>query len=166
MVNEVQRFDILAGVDLTGPPQPFTLGFRGGWTANITYQNSTNKPSVADVQAALDGLSTIGPGNVVVTQDVPWGYVCSFQNDLGDEDLPMLDANDTQLTTTTVQVSDVTHGSPPIDTAKSPFASLELPVTLHRLMLGMQNVFVVTPGIHHQIVVSTDGTSIILSPAE
>ena len=157
MSNEVQRFDI-AGSPGSGK---FTLAFRGAPTNQIAYH-----PPAGDVQTALQALPTIGTGNVVVTKDGNWGYVCSFQGALADQDLPELEADGSQLGGGgTITVSTVTHGVPPIDTSAPPFASLALPVTLQRLQLGMQNAFVITPGVHHKIVVSTDGTNLILSPA-
>jgi hypothetical protein len=157
MADEVQRFDIL-GSPGSGK---FTLSFRGATTDLIAYH-----PPAGDVQRALETLSTVGTGNVVVTKDGNWGYVCSFQNALGDQDLPQLEADDSQLGGGgTIEVTTKTHGYPPIDTTEPPIASLQLPVTLQRLSLSLQACAAVLPGVHHEVVVNTDGTSLLLSPS-
>lgn len=45
----------------------FTLTFKGQTTGAITYNSSTHHPTAAEVQQALEGLSSIGVGNVVCT---------------------------------------------------------------------------------------------------
>lgn len=87
-VDEVQRFDIL-GSPGSGT---FTLTFDGETTTPLGAH-----PAVGDVQRALEALSTIGVGNVVVVKDGGWGYVCSFGGALAGRNLPELTADDSLL---------------------------------------------------------------------
>jgi RHS repeat-associated protein len=59
-LNEVQRVGIIVGSGMTGN---FTLSFGGNTTGNIAYN-----ASAATVQSALEGLASIGSGNVSVTK--------------------------------------------------------------------------------------------------
>jgi hypothetical protein len=102
-VNEVQRFDI-AGNPGSGT---FTLAFNGSEpTASINHH-----PAAGDVQRALEALSTIGAGNVTVSKDGNWGYVCAFCNALGNQDLPEITAASQLGGGATITVSTVTQGS-------------------------------------------------------
>jgi hypothetical protein len=167
MANEVQRFDIDGVVQaIQQKKQEFTLSFNGSPPTDPLQCLLPDQPDALTVQAALEALPTIGTGNITVAKDADFGYVCTFGNDLGDQDLPELVSDVTNMSGGTVTVSTVTHGYPPIDSGAPPFATLALPVTLHRLELGMQRAMVVTPGVHHKIVVTTDGTNLILSRAE
>src|SRR6516165_7330003 len=105
MVNEVQRFDI----GNSPGSGKFVLGFNGADTAPIQYH-----PAAGVVQSALEALPTVGIGNVVVTKDGNWGYVETFLNALGDQDLPQLTAvMDAQMAGTgaTMTVATVQQGS-------------------------------------------------------
>lgn len=61
--SEVQRIAIVG----TATSGNFTLSFRGQTTGNIAYN-----ANAATVQSALEGLSTIGSGNVTVSGTGPW----------------------------------------------------------------------------------------------
>jgi hypothetical protein len=105
-VDEVQRFDI-AGSPGSGK---FTLTFNGATTdPPLAYH-----PPAGDVQRALEALSTVGTGNVRVSKDGNWGYVCAFGNELGSQNLPPMSADGSQLGGGgTITVSTVTPGAAP-----------------------------------------------------
>jgi hypothetical protein len=87
-VNEVQTLAI------TGAPTggTFTITFRGQITAAIPF-NAT----AAQVQAALEALSTIGVGGVAVSGGPLPGssVVLTFQNQLGNQDVPLITTTNT-----------------------------------------------------------------------
>ncbi len=82
-VNEVQT------VTISGAPTggTFTLTFNGATTAAIAYNAST-----ADVQSALQALSTIGSGNVTVTGTAGSSYTVAFVKALGWANQPQMTA--------------------------------------------------------------------------
>jgi hypothetical protein len=161
MTSEVQRFDIL-GSPGSGK---FTLAFNSSEpSTQIAYH-----PPAGDVQRALEALSTIGVGNVVVSKDGNWGYVCAFGGALGDQDLPLLVADDSQLGGGgTIQVSTVTEGFDPNTEVPPepevppgvPGATLPTPCSLIDLLVFAQNIAAYTPGRHHQPLITTTATGI------
>jgi hypothetical protein len=155
MTNEVQRFDII------GNPNSgyFQLAFRGEWTGWIDFHPTANQ-----VERALEDLSLLGAGNVAVTSDGVWGYVCSFQNALGDQDLPQLEANTAFGLGETVEVSTVINGVP-LTGGSPPLASITIPCTLQRFNNWLLQMFVFTSGLHHDVVVGSDGATISLTRA-
>lgn len=84
--NEVQTITISA----TGGT--FTATFSGQTTSDLAY-NAT----AAVVQAALEGLSTIGAGNVSVSLNSSV-YTVTFQNDLGYQNVAAMTTNAGSLT--------------------------------------------------------------------
>jgi len=90
--NEVQRLEINA------TKGTYTLTFRGQSTAPPIPYNAT----AGQIKAALEGLSTVGPGNVDVHGKFLFGetgtYVIAFMEDLGNEDVPDLIPDDSELT--------------------------------------------------------------------
>lgn len=84
--NEVQRVDLF---EVTGGS--FELIFEGEETAPIPFD-----ATAAEIDAALEPLSTIGAGNVDV-QIVEGKYLVEFVGALGDDDVAMLDSNGTAL---------------------------------------------------------------------
>ncbi len=76
----------------------FTMSFRGATTGRLAYN-----AAAAEVQAALEALSTIGPNNVQVagfgTQKAPWEI--AFQGNLAGQDVPQI-ATDNAPDTITV----------------------------------------------------------------
>jgi hypothetical protein len=103
-VNEVQR------VDIGGSPGSgsFRLNFNGADTDNINHH-----PAAGDVQRALEVLPTVGLGNVLVTKDGNWGYVCSFQSELGNQNLPPMTYTNMLGGDGTITISTVTEGDSP-----------------------------------------------------
>jgi hypothetical protein len=84
--NEIQEVHL----DATGGT--FTLTFRGDTTGPLAWNISA-----ADMQAALEQMSSFGKGQVAVTRndDV---YVLTFQGTLTDTDVPQVTADASQLT--------------------------------------------------------------------
>jgi hypothetical protein len=156
MVNEVQRFDI------SGSPGSgrFILSFRDVPTEQIPYH-----PAAGDVERALEALSTIGPGNVVVSKDGNWGYVCGFQNELADQDLPLLVADDSAMGGGgTVTVSPVTEGgSTTPDPGPEGPAHLAMPCTALDLFNFADGLRARAPGSYHRVTVTSDATGITVS---
>lgn len=109
VTNEVQTATI------TGTPTggSFTLTFKGRTTATILW-NST----AATVQAALEALSSIGIGNVLVTGGPGPGtpYVITFIGKLGAQDVPLMTAAHTFTGGTTPNIA-VAATTPGADTA-------------------------------------------------
>lgn len=154
MTNEVQRFDIL-GNPGSGK---FTLAFRDVPTGLLAYH-----PAAGDVQRALEALSTVGIGNVAVNKDGNWSYVCAFQNDLGDQDLPLLKADDSQLGGGgTIQVSVVTEGEGGIGGFGS--SALAMPCSVQDLSNWMRLVSIRAPGLTTMMIESSSTVISLVIP--
>lgn len=101
--NEVQT------VTISGSPTggTFTLSFGGVATSALQYNAATSV-----VQAALEGLSTIGSGNVAVTGTAGTSYVCTFAAALGNQNLAMIAASSslTGGTNAAIAVAETTQG--------------------------------------------------------
>ncbi len=87
-LNEVQSVGLSAET-LGGFPTEgeLRLGFKGQSTAELPFN-----ASIAEVQEAIEALSTVGAGNVVVSGVPGHSYVFSFRAALGEQDLPSLEA--------------------------------------------------------------------------
>jgi hypothetical protein len=87
--NEVQT------VTITGSPTggTFTLTFGGQTTGAIAYNAAASA-----VQTALEALSTIGVGNVVVSGSAGGPYTVNFVNDLGNTNVAAMTASGASLT--------------------------------------------------------------------
>lgn len=109
--NEVQR------VALQGSPTggTFTLTFDGQTTGTIAYN-----ASAATVQAALEGLSNIGVGDVSVSRIGSFPYYdweVTFQSALGNTNVPQMTGDGSSLTggsSTDVTIWTTTQGSAPV----------------------------------------------------
>jgi flagellar hook-associated protein 2 len=66
----------------------FTLTYRGETTAGIAW-NAT----AAEIQAALEALSTVNPGDITVSAPIDNGVTFTFANTLGDVDLLMVNSS-------------------------------------------------------------------------
>lgn len=86
-VNEIQR------VTVTG--DPFTLTYNGQTTSNIP-QGAT----AATVETTLEALSTVGVSNANVTGPDGGPYDVTFNDALGDQDVPQMTATNATVTTT------------------------------------------------------------------
>ena len=92
--NEVQTITLGSG------SSTFVLKFKGAATAALAAA-----VSAAAMTTALEGLSTIGAGNVVVTGTGPW--VVTFQGDLAGQNLPFIEI---VSTTNTMTIAETTRG--------------------------------------------------------
>ena len=153
MTNEIQRFDIL-GNPGSGT---FTLAYKGEITTDLPHH-----PAAGAVQTALEALIAIGAGNIVVTKDGNWGYVCSFTGNLANQQVPEIVADDSQLGGgATIQVATVVDGGPDTTGGGS---TLQTPCTLADLLIFTRNIVPATPGNHHNIPVTSTDTTITVSP--
>jgi hypothetical protein len=116
VLDDVIRMDTTSGdevqtLTVTGTPTggDFTLTFRGYTTAAIAYD-----ATAADVQAALEALSTVGTGGVVASGGALPGsaLTLTFAAQLGDQAVPLITAtgNLTGGTTPTASVARTTAG--------------------------------------------------------
>jgi hypothetical protein len=74
----------------------FTLSFNGQTTAPIAYGGEA-----AVVQSALEGLATVGKGNVLVVADGSGNYTATFVGTLGDMKVAELGAEDASVSVKT-----------------------------------------------------------------
>lgn len=98
--NEKQHV-VLTGV---GAGKTWTLKFDGETTANLT-----NTASAAEVQAGLEGLSNIQPGDVTVSGSAGAGYDVVFAGEYAGENVPQMTGTATEGTVT---VTTTTQGGP------------------------------------------------------
>lgn len=80
VANERQTISLSGG----SGTDTYTLSFDGATTGTITEGDSA-----ASIQTELEGLSTIGAGNVSVSGSDP-SYTVDFQGDLAGQDVPLL----------------------------------------------------------------------------
>lgn len=82
-------------VTVSGSPTggTFTLTYSGQTTAGIAFNASASA-----VQSALEALSNIAPGDVVVTGSAAAGYEVRFAGTLADEDVSQMTASGASLT--------------------------------------------------------------------
>lgn len=66
------------------------LGYKGQWTSNLAWNAADSA-----LESALEGLSTIGAGNIVVAGSGPYTY--TFAGDLANTDVDLLDVDDALL---------------------------------------------------------------------
>lgn len=85
--NEVQSM-VISGIPTGGV---YSLSYAGQTTSNLAYN-----ANAAAIQAALEALSNLAPGDVVVAGTGP--YTFSFAGTLAAEDVELLSANATGLT--------------------------------------------------------------------
>jgi DNA-binding beta-propeller fold protein YncE len=109
VANTVENARQTVLLDATGGT--YSLSFRGQTTAPIDYD--LGELSYQAVQSALEGLSTVGPGNVRVFNLFETGFRILFQGKLGDAEQPQLTADASGLTgaSSTVDVSTIFAGS-------------------------------------------------------
>jgi len=101
-LSEVQTLT-LAGTPTSGD---FKLTFIGQTTGTIAYN-----ASASDIQTALEALSTIGTGNVVVTGSLATSIVITFAGTLGNVDQPIIAVTDNALLITGTAVTfSITYG--------------------------------------------------------
>ena len=87
-VNEVQLISIT-----NSPGQGrFTIGLDGAWSTDIPYN-----PAAGEMRGYLEGISTIGVGNIGVTKDSNWVYRCTFQGALSNTNVSTMVADNGTL---------------------------------------------------------------------
>lgn len=101
-VSEVQT------ITVAGSPGPYTITAAGQTTTTIA-----DDASAATMQAALEALGNIGPGNITVNGPVSGVYTIVFQGTLGAMNIPLLTTSNPAVTTQTV-----TPGSATVDNYK------------------------------------------------
>jgi hypothetical protein len=101
--NEVQT------VTITGTPTggTFTLSFGGQVTGALAYN-----AAAATIQTALEGLSTIGTGNVLVTGSAGGPWTVTFIGALAGQDLALMVADGALLTGGTTPDATVAETTP------------------------------------------------------
>lgn len=101
--NEVQTVTLSNATGGT-----FTLSFGGQETGNIPYD-----ALASEVEEALEALSTIGEGNVDVSGSSGGPFAVTFIRDLGNQDVALMEADESNLTGTDPEVSvvETTPGS-------------------------------------------------------
>lgn len=85
-INELQR------ITVTG--NPFTLTFKGQTTGNIS-----STATFAQVETALEALSTVGASNANVTGPNGGPYDVVFNDALGNQDVPAMTATNATIST-------------------------------------------------------------------
>lgn len=98
-INEVQTITFSAAPDAG----EITFVFDGDETATLSWNNTAG-----DVETELENLSTIGAGNVSVTGSFATQFEVTFLNDLGGQDVPILEVGDVQTLENTSVPIDVT----------------------------------------------------------
>jgi hypothetical protein len=125
-------------VTITGSPTggTFTLTLNGATTSNIAY-NAT----ASAVQTALEALSTIGAGNVVVTGGPGPGtpYTVQFTGALGAQDVTLMTAshNFTGGTSPNISVAETTAGVAPTTLTLKPVAATHVTVFSDNTFAGL-----------------------------
>jgi hypothetical protein len=103
MTNERQRLAI------TGSPGSggFTCGFRDEWATTSIDRH----PAAGELQEYLEGIGTIGSGNVLVSKESNWVYLLDYQNVLASQNLPELVVDYSELPIgATVQITTLIQG--------------------------------------------------------
>jgi hypothetical protein len=92
-----------ASAKKTNEKQTITVTDASGGTFTVTYATveSGNLPyniTPAQLQSALEGLTSIGEGNILVTGTAGVTYLCEFTGTLGEASLGMMVIDDTNVT--------------------------------------------------------------------
>jgi len=102
----------------------FTLTFEGQTTGPIAFDAPAESASPGSVRKALEGLSTIGAGNVYVVQDASGLYRVGFRlGALNDKDVPQITADGSALTpsSATIETSTLIEGAAEVPEAVTKF---------------------------------------------
>lgn len=92
----------------------------GTWNVAFDFEGITDNVDIAwnataaQIQEALESLSSIGKGNVLVTGTLASTVVVTFQGALAAFNVPMLTLDDTGLTGATLAIAQTTAGVPKI----------------------------------------------------
>jgi hypothetical protein len=85
---------------------PFALSFNGSAPSSLIARNA----SAGQVEAALTALSTIGASNVAVAGPNGGPWVATFNDALGNQDVPQLVPSTTDITVTTTRAGTLAAG--------------------------------------------------------
>ena len=88
-VNEQQRLEVTNSPGSGG----FTLAFKSVWAATSINRH----PAAGELQVYLEGISTIGVGNVYVGKESNWVYLINYRGALEHADQPEIVADDSGL---------------------------------------------------------------------
>lgn len=80
-------------ITVTG--NPFTVSFKSVATGNLS-----STAAAAQVQTAIEALSTVGASNAAVSGPNGGPFVVTFNDALGDQDVPQMTATNATITTT------------------------------------------------------------------
>ena len=107
LVSEVQTVTLGTAPDNDPDGGTFTLTYRGETTADIAWD-----ATAAEIQTALEALSTVNLGDIDVSASIDDGVTFTFANTLGDVDLLMIDSSLTdEGISVTANISETTTGS-------------------------------------------------------
>lgn len=128
--NEVQTATI------TGTPAggSFKLSFKGYTTGNIAYNAAANT-----VQAALEALSSIGTTGVTVTGSAGGPYAITFQNQLGQQAVPLIVPDSTGFTGGTSPLLTVARTTPGVGLYDAQAAYTDLGATKGGITIARNN---------------------------
>lgn len=101
-INEVQTITLTGGAN----GGTFTLTFDGDTTSGLAWD-----VSAAALQTALEGLTSIGSGNVAVTGGDGGPWTITFQGTLAATDVSLITGNATSLTGGNVYITTTTTGA-------------------------------------------------------
>lgn len=115
-INEIQRLyfgSVASPIVYSLESGSYTISYDGETTATLYHSDSA-----ATVQAALEALTNIGSGNILVTATAN-GYLLEFVQALTSVNLPLSTATNIDLKerADTISVNTTTSGSPPIEAA-------------------------------------------------
>lgn len=106
LVSEVQTVTLGTAPDNDPDGGTFTLTYRGETTAEIAWD-----ATAAEIQAALEALSTVNSGDITVSSSIDDGVTFTFADTLGDVDLLMIDSSLTDGgISVTANISETTTG--------------------------------------------------------
>ena len=106
-VSEIQTVTLGTAPDNDPDGGTFTLTYRGETTEDIAWD-----ATAAEIQSALEALSTVNSGDITVSASIDDGVTFTFADTLGDVDLLMIDSSLTDGgVSVTANITETTKGS-------------------------------------------------------
>lgn len=99
----------------------FTLSFGGATTGALDYDSTA-----AEITTALEGLSTIGSGNVSVVENATGDWTVEWIDDFDAQSMPLFTGDGSTLVASDVKIAVVQEGRP-ANYARGPLYTLTLP---------------------------------------